>query len=166
MKNYILVTLAIFLLLACEVEKKDQVSPEETGLISKPVTINLMLIKEIPDDVNDLKDYIQFYIEGDSVGSIIGKPNEFTTTVFAGNKVKWKNAKGSIKKIKIKNIILKKVPGNINILESKNISMDTANVVERKVKKNLKDGDIEFYSLKIEIDQKRYEIDPKLKFHN
>jgi hypothetical protein len=162
MKKYLLVALSFLLLLACKGEKQNPVT--KAGLKSKPVTINLMLIKEIPADISDLKDYIQFYIEGDSVGSIIGKPNEFTTTVFAGNKVKWKSAKESINKIKIKNIILKKVPGNINILESENISQDP-NEVERKVKMNLNDGDIESYSLEIEIEKKPYTIDPKLKYH-
>jgi len=170
MKNYLLISLAFLLLLACKGEKQDLASPE-AELISKHVTIYLMLINEIPDGVTDPKDYIQFYVEGDSVGSIIGKPNEFTTTVFAGKKVKWKSAQESI--IKIKEIIFKKVDGNINILESGNISDDPTNDVERKVKTNdkngdieLKNGDIELYGLKIKIKNKEYEIDPRLKYHD
>ena len=162
MKNYLLISLVFLLLLGCKCIQQGQVEPE---LESKPVTINLMLIKEIPDDVSDLKDYIQFYVEGDSVGSIIGKPNEFTADVFAGKKVKWKSAKESIHKIKIKKIILKDTVGNVDILDSGNISNDT-DELEKKVKKNLKDGVIEFYSLEIEIEQKKDTIDPMLKYHN
>lgn len=163
MKKYLLISLVFLFLSGCEKGQQGTVAPEGE-LISKSVTINLMLIKEIPDEVSNLKDFIQFYVEGDSVGSIIGKPNEFTTAVFAGKKVKWKSAKESIHKIKIKTIIFKDLPGNINILESGNISQDP-NEVERKVKNNLKEGDIEFYSLEIEIDQKKYIIDPKLEYH-
>jgi len=179
MKNYLIIPLVFLLLLACKHEKQNLVSPKAEPT-PKSVTINLILIKEIPDDVTDPKNYIQFYVEGDSCGSIIGKPNEFTTEVFAGKMVKWKSAKESFHKIKVKNIILKDTVGNVDILESGNISKDTANVVERKVKKNknngdpilkngdpiLKNGDIEFYSLEIEIEDKKYIIDPKLKFHN
>ena len=165
MKNYLLISLAFILLLACNGEKKGPVLPDKNELISKPVTINLMLIKEIPDDVTDLNDYIQFYAEGDSVGSVIGKPNEFTTDVFAGKKVIWKSAKESINKIKVKNIILKDVAGNINILESGNISQDP-DEVERIVKKDLENGVIEIYGLEIEIEKKPYTIDPKLQYHN
>lgn len=165
MKNYLLISLAFILLLACNGEKQPKAAPAVPELISKPVTINLMLIKEIPDGVDDLNDYIQFYAEGDSCGSVIGKPNEFTTTVFAGKKVKWKSAKESIHKIKVKKLILKDVAGNINILESGNISQDP-DEVERKVKKDLENGVIEIYGLEIEIEKKPYTIDPKLQYHN
>jgi len=161
MKNYLLISLVFLLLLSCKNDKKGGDPPE---LKPKHVTINLMLIKEIPDDVSNLKDYIQFYVEGDSCGSVIGKPNEFTTDVFAGKKVKWKSAKESIHKIKVKKIIFKNVEGNINILEPKNISQDP-DEVERIVKEKLNDGDIEFYSLEIEIGQKKDTIDPKLEYH-
>jgi len=164
MKNYLLIPLVFLLLLACKHEKQNPVSPK-AELTPKPVTINLMLIKEIPDDVSDLKDYIQFYVEGEDVGSIIGKPDEFTTTVFEGKKVNWKSAKESLHKIKVKKLIFKNIEGNINILENTNISQDSTKV-ERKVKMNLKDGVIEFYSLEIEIEKKPYTIDPKLKYHN
>jgi len=166
MKNYLLISLVFLLLLSCKNYKKGGDPP------AKPVTINLMLINEIPDDVTDLKNYIQFYVEGDSVGSIIGKPNEFTTEVFAENLVKWKSAKESIHKIKVIEIKFKEVAGNVHILESENISQDP-DEVERKVKTNdingdikLKNGDIELYSLEIEIEKKKYIIDPKLKFHD
>ena len=164
MKNYLIIPLVFLLLLACKHEKQKPVSPKAEPT-PKSVTIYLMLIKEIPDDVTDLNDYIQFYAEGDSVGSVIGKPNEFTTTVFAGKKVIWKSAKESIHKIKVKNIILKDVAGNINILESGNISQDP-DEVERIVKKDLENGVIEIYGLEIEIEKKPYTIDPKLQYHN
>ena len=163
MKNYLLISLVFLLLLSCKNDKKDGDQPKHQ-LISKPVTIYLMLIKEIPDDVSDLKEYIQFYVEGNSCGSVIGKPNEFTTDVFAGKKVKWKSAKESLHKIKVKKLIFKNVEGSINILESGNISQDPEEV-ERIVKEKLNDGDIEIYGLEIEIDKKSYTIDPKLKYH-
>jgi hypothetical protein len=156
MKNYLLISLAFLLLLGCKSEKKDQASP-------KHVTIYLFLIKEIPDGVTDLKDYIQFYVEGEDVGSIIGKPEEFTTIVSEGDKVKWKSAKESIHKIKIKDIIFKPTSVSIDILESGNTSPDP-DEVEKTVKKN-NVGDIEFYGLEIEIGGNPYKIDPKLEYH-
>ena len=63
MKNYLLISLAFILLLACNGEKQHKAPSTDAELISKPVTINLMLIKEIPDGVTDLNDYIQFTLK-------------------------------------------------------------------------------------------------------
>ena len=185
MKNYILVFFAFFLLTGCDQEKKNQNlllqktekeldSVLKTMIIfgpdlnSRDVNIEIMIIKEVPEGTTDLNDYIQLFNEGESYGSLIGKPNEFTSNVFADRRVKWKGKKfGTLDKPKIKKIIYKK---GYHLTDTTNISQNP-NEVERRIKSgnSLKEGDTESYSIVIEIGNGNQKItdtiDPIIRYH-
>ena len=160
MKNYLIISLAIILLIACKNDKKTDppIAPE---MENKNTFIYVRLIKEIPNDtVINIYDYIQLF---DSHGNFAEKTEIklFTSTAYSGKKVKWRSAKNSVEKVKIKKIIKK---SGEDILENGNISQDPDEVV-RKINKNLKKDDEEHYSIDIEINNEKYTIDPKLRYH-
>lgn len=164
MKNYLLVLFAFLLLAGCKEAKKNEVAPPPPE--PRNVTIEVMLIKKVPEGVTDLKDYIQFYNSRDSVGSIIGKPDEFTTIVYGGYKVKWKGKKfDTLKKPKIK--LIKKEKGGDFLNMKGNNKPNSADEIELSVKSkdSVTDKTEIKYSIEIEIDTISYLIDPILKWH-
>jgi len=184
MKNYLLLLFAILLFVGCtnekeSIQKKNLEKAHKTidsitkdmknfgpDLTPKDVTIEVMLIKEVPEGATDLKDYIQFYNRGESVGSIIGKPNEFTTIVYGGKKVKWKGIKfDTLKKPKIKLITKEKGGDFINWKGNNKPSSDDEIKLHVKSKDSVtKTTDIK-YTIEITINGTTYPIDPILKFH-
>ncbi|MCA0933321.1 hypothetical protein LCM02_12735 [Lutimonas saemankumensis] len=190
MKNYLLVLFAFLLLAGCDQGKKQQnlllqktqeldsvlnvmeiFSPD---LTPRDVTIEVKLIKQLPKeyllDTININDYIQL-VEGNS-GSIIGQPQNFTVTVFAGKKVKWKGKKlpgVSGQKPRIEAITMKDdVPDNVDLIAN-GTRIDGDNDMEFDVKQNMNLGDKERYKIIISFGQGNKKqtttIDPVLNYH-
>ena len=191
MKNYLLVLFAFLLLAGCKEAKKNEVAPAAPATPTAPsaddenpqqfvpdrTVIYIRLIEEIGPDVTNINiyDYIQLYDnDGNESQSNKQSIENFTSPIYSGRRVKWKNSNKSMQKIHVKTIIRKNqsdpellVPGN----ESGNNSE-----VERKVRTGQNDGAREHYAIEIRVkmpgddDQndkkwKTFKIDPVLEWH-
>lgn len=183
MKNYLLVLFAFLLLAGCDQSKKNQqdLLNEKTeelesvlkkmkifgpDLTPRNVTIEVMLVTEVPKGTTDLKNYLQFYNNGDSVGSIIGRPDEFKTIVYGGRKVKWKGKKfEALKKPKIK--LIKKEKGGDFLNWKGNDEPNSNDEIELEVKSkdSVSDKNDIKYSIEIDYDGIIDTIDPILRYH-
>lgn len=141
-------------------------------------TIYLKIIKEMPPErVDNIKCYVQFSDNKSPAVSEDCKPEEFTSDVWAGKKIKWRKSNdvvANIKKIKIMAVHYKEREGSINILKKKIMVRNFWGNVNGWVKKDgIEDLSQELYSITFkvtfEIDGDSYEetytIDPVLKFH-
>jgi len=197
MKNYLLVLFAFILLVGCDqrrgnqnnelqkVEKKcdsvlEEIKKFGPNLNSRPVTIDVILIKEIPDPLpkgDTIVNYIQL-VEGNS-GSVIGNPKDYTVIVYAGQTVAWKGKKlpkvsgqkpriDAIKKKSGEDVL---EPGSGTRIDSTDINMEEGNDIRYRVKGKgeLQNGAEEHYKIEISIGQgnkkKQYTIDPVIKYH-
>ena len=133
--------------------------------------IYVQLIEEIPKSMPDDKtiyNYIQLF---DNHGNFAinneTSIKSFTSPVFKGNKVKWKNATSNRKnRIKFLQINLKIVGDSKDLLKGQYTSSDGAEIVGEVKGSNLLSGDTETYSIKIEVNEKTYTIDPVLEYHD
>jgi hypothetical protein len=152
MKNYVIITITILLLLSCGKKNKD-------------TEIYLKVINNI-EDCTDIKDCIQFSDNRGNAVSLPGKPEVFTSKVNAGKWVIWMGANDSDPKIEIIEVNFKEVTGSKNILEKTKMK-EKDGIVRGKVKPkdSLHKDDIEFYSITFKINNVEYTIDPKLEYH-
>jgi hypothetical protein len=158
MKNYLILVIALLLFFSCSQEKEN-----------KNTEIYVTVIKQIPtDSIIDIKEYIQFSDNRGNKPSLGDSLEKFTSIVNPGKKVKWKEGKNSLQKVKITEINFKEIKGNINILEKKTMRDDSISgqvIGKVKKKRQVKDGSEEQYSISFEIDSENYTIDPIIKFH-
>ena len=172
------------MLAGCKEAKKNEVAPAAPDspvlgpppLEPKNVTIEVVLLQELPEDLpeEEIVNYIQL-VDGNS-GSVIGYPTNFTVSVFAGKKVKWKGKKlpgVSGQKPRIDSISMKVgIPNNVDLVENGqriNDENQQDNDLEFTVKSNLNPGDMEHYKIVISFGQgnnkKSFPIDPILNWH-
>lgn len=193
MKNYLLVLFAFLLLAGCDQSKKNQqdLLNEKTkelesvlkkmeifgpDLRKRQVTIEVVLIKELPENVPveeiNINEYIQLVEAEGKTGSIIGNPKDFTVNVFAGERVKWKGKRlpgVSGQNPRIESITMKDgIPNNKEIITNGR-RVDGDNDMEFDVKENMNLGDKEHYKIMISFGQgknkKTFTIDPILRYH-
>ena len=194
MKNYLLLLFAFLLLAGCDQKRENQnnqlkkvekecdsvleeVKKFGPNLNSRPVTIDVVLLKKIPDPLpkgDNIVNYIQL-VEGNS-GSVIGNPKDYTVIVFAGQTVAWKGKKlpgvsgqkpriDAIKKKSGKDVL---EPGSGTRIDSTDQNMEKGNDIRYRVKGKgeLQNGAEEHYNIEISINGTTYKIDPVLKLHD
>jgi len=187
MKNYLLLVFAFLLLAGCKEAKKNEVAPIAPAapilappppppLVRGNVTIEVMIVREIPDNItqDEIANYIQLYVDNQNgkYGSILGNPSEFTVDVFSNSWVKWKGR--TLQGIsganpKIDSINMKDRPNNINILENGRRTGPNNDLEFDVLESGVQEDSKEYYNIFIKVrignEWKQFTIDPILKFH-